>query len=98
MTKNRFEELERRCQKLKKAKIMKMVLFLAIALFFTFTLFYFSHQSDQEPSRLFEQSLKTESIGKEEIAQNSKVMSNTSEKNYDTLILSPAIKEDSAQK
>lgn len=97
MTKHRFEALERRCQKLKKAKIMKMVLFLSIVALFTLTLFYLSHQSGMEPIRVSEQSVKTESIDKEEIVESRKVMTNTDEKSYDTLILSPAIKEDSTQ-
>lgn len=50
-----------------------------------------------EPIRVSEQSVKTESIDKEEIVESRKVMTNTDEKSYDTLILSPAIKEDSTQ-
>lgn len=98
MTKHRFEELERRCQKLKKAKIMRIVLFLAIVSFLTFTFFYLSHQSGGKPIREPEHSTKTESLEKEEIVEVSKITPNTDEKSYDTLVLSPVIKEDSTQK
>ena len=98
MTKSRFEALEKRCQKLKKAKIMKIILFFVIVAFLTFTLFYFSYQSDQEPRPMTEPSTQIESIGKEEIANNTTVITNTDKKNYDTLILSPAIKEVSTTK
>lgn len=94
MTKHRFEELEKRCQKLKKAKIMKMILFFAIVSFFTFIFFYLSRQSDKEPVITITPSIKTEFLVKEEVAQKSEVIANTNEKSYDTLMLSPVIKED----
>lgn len=97
MTKHRFEELEKRCQKLKKAKITKMILFFAVVSFLVFIFFYLSYQSDKEPVITMKPSIKTDFRSKEEITKESEVISNIESKSYDTLILSPSINEASLE-
>ena len=113
MTNSRFEDLERRCQKIKRARIAKIVLFFASIAFFVGGYFYIDVAGKNPPviatvqptvllPEIVEKntsvSLKLENDSNETQSVAEENLTQANEKlNYDTLLLAPKIQNDSKQ-
>ena len=113
MTNSRFEDLERRCQKIKRARIAKIVLFFAIIAFFVGGYFYIEVAAQKPPvvanvqptitvPEIVEKNISASAELKNDINETqSQFEENVTQVNeklsYDTLLLAPKIQNNLKQ-
>lgn len=111
MTNSRFEDLERRCQKIKRARIAKIVLFFTFISFLVGGYFYMNttnsilvekvSNASSLPMATVEMNMTMSQLGDEknetQISMEENITQESEKQSYDTLLLTPKVKNSIAK-